>query len=198
MVSAFGIQGLLRFRDLGGPGAAAPGAARRAAARENATSRSRRRSCVRHSSSVGICSTRCHTRVVVRLARPIPGRGSGRRVVRISVEIHDLRVDAVGHVAIGISSTGTPGQRFCHIAREMRPCSRLTPLTHAGGANGEHGHVEELVGSSGLHASEVEEFLAAQAERLAKRREVAVDLVRREHVDAGRDRRVRREDARSR
>ena len=32
------------------------------------------------------------------------------------------------------------------------------------------------------------------AERLAKRREISIDLVRREHVDAGRDRGVRRED----
>ena len=68
------------------------------------------------------------------------------------------------------------------------------PVDPAGGANREHGHTEQLIGPSRLHASEVKECLVGQAERLAKRREVALDLVRQEYIDAGRDRRVRRED----
>jgi len=65
----------------------------------------------------------------------------------------------------------------------------------AGRADREHRHVERLVGPAGVHAAEVEELVAREAEGLAVGAEVAVHLVGAEHVDACRHGRVRGEDA---
>ena len=94
---------------------------------------------------------------------------------------------------IGTRSSGWPGQRPAHIARDTRPCSADTALARCDSFSASTVMQNVSWSLLGIDAAEGQQPLAVEAQRLAQRAEVLLDEIGREAVVAGRDRRVRGE-----
>lgn len=94
---------------------------------------------------------------------------------------------------MGTRSCARPGHKCCHICRETRPCSRLTPLTWADSRMASAVMLNPCPALSGSFA-ETEELFARKAELSPIVVEVSIHQVKREYVMTGWDRRVSGED----